>query len=101
MATEDDEDFMRLLRASSVGATMTPEADAAAFDANGMKQFRRELHGLHRLNDPAPAQLRRIAELTEIIHSDRAARKWWERAAAGGDEDAREHVKELRAEENQ
>lgn len=47
-----------------------------------------ELGELLRVDEPTGAQLRRIAELMELLHDREAARPWWARAAAAGDRDA-------------
>lgn len=54
------------------------------------------LLGLHA---PTPAQLRRIAELTESLFDADAARPWWKRAAKAGDEDAADYLDVLTEEE--
>ncbi|WP_432156076.1 hypothetical protein [Streptomyces sp. bgisy153] len=51
-----------------------------------------ELATLLLLPDPLPAELRRIAELTELLHDDPTARVWWERAAFAGDQDAIDYL---------
>jgi hypothetical protein len=45
------------------------------------------------------AQLRKIAELTELLYSIEKARPWWERAAEAGDEDAAGYLELLREDE--
>jgi len=37
---------------------------------------------------PLPWQLRRIAELTELLYDEEAAQIWWQAAAAHGDQAA-------------
>lgn len=56
---------------------------------------RQELDELLAVDDPEPPQLRRIAEVTEIVHGDDVARQWWVRAAAAGDQDASDYLLEL------
>lgn len=46
-----------------------------------------------------PAQLRKIAELTELLYTNEKARPWWERAAEAGDEDAIGYLELLREDE--
>jgi hypothetical protein len=52
------------------------------------KKFRHELLTLLKLSSPEPAQLRRIAELTELLYDEETSRIWWEKAAAQGDPSA-------------
>jgi TPR repeat protein len=47
----------------------------------------------------APEQLRRIAELMELLYSDEKARPWWERAAEAGDRDAVDYLEVLKEEQ--
>lgn len=47
------------------------------------------------LDAPAPAELRRIAELTALLHSDEAAWPWWQKAALAEDPDAVDYLLEL------
>jgi hypothetical protein len=54
-----------------------------------------ELATLLTLADPLPTEMRRTAELTELVHGDAAARVWWERAAAAGNYDAIGYLKAL------
>jgi hypothetical protein len=46
-----------------------------------------------------PAQLRTIAELTELLYTVEKAQPWWERAAEAGDEDAAGYLELLREDE--
>jgi hypothetical protein len=46
-----------------------------------------------------PRQLRRIAELMELLYSDEKARPWWERASEAGDRDAVDYLAVLKEEE--
>jgi hypothetical protein len=49
--------------------------------------------------DVPPADLRRLAELVELVHGATAARPAWERAAAAGDRDAVDYLAVLEEEE--
>lgn len=53
---------------------------------------RSELTSLLGHLNPSPAELRRIAELTEGLYGDGTARPWWEKAARAGDEDAVDYL---------
>jgi hypothetical protein len=57
-----------------------------------------ELADLRDVDGPLPAQLRRMAELVELLEDAAAARPVWERAAAAGDRDAIDYVAVLVAE---
>lgn len=96
----EEREARSLLAASSLGS---PEVRAVVAEGKkepmGMQFFKEELEELLAVAAPTPAQLRRIAEVAAIVHDDAAARPWWERAAAAGDEDAQGHLEELRAEE--
>jgi hypothetical protein len=50
-------------------------------------------------DDVPPADLRRLAELVELVHGATAARPAWERAAAAGDRDAVDYLAVLEEEE--
>lgn len=76
------------------GESLTPEQR----EANRERNIRRiaemmaehqantlELKELQRLLSPTPAQLRRIAELVDILHGLYKSRSHWERAAEAGD----------------
>lgn len=111
-----DEEFKRIRRSMGAGATMTREK-AEAFAARllierameelvappagvedaalGKRFFLEELEELLGLDERPSHQLRRIAELTEIVYDDAEARPWWERAADAGDEDAVAYLQEL------
>ncbi len=54
-----------------------------------------ELNALLDLYAPAPSELRRIAELVELLFDVEAAWVWWERAAEAGDADAWDYLMEL------
>lgn len=54
--------------------------------------YREVLEKLKALPRPAPAQLRRIAELTEMLGSESEALRWWQEAAEAGDRDARDMI---------
>ncbi|MFJ1700481.1 hypothetical protein ACIOHC_36420 [Streptomyces sp. NPDC088252] len=56
-----------------------------------------ELEELNRLPAPAPAQLRRIAELVESLQDKGASLSYWEAAAAAGDRDAQDYLTEWNA----
>lgn len=89
MNDEEMKEFERLLAGSSVGgAPMDPTAPAREYS-------KLELEELLAEDDPAPAELRRIAELTELLHSDEAAWPWWQRAARAKDPDAVAYLLEL------
>ncbi|GHB51867.1 hypothetical protein GCM10010331_44260 [Streptomyces xanthochromogenes] len=45
-----------------------------------------------------PSQLRRIAELMELLHSDEIAKPWWQRAAEAGNRDASDYLDVLESE---
>ncbi|MER8003978.1 hypothetical protein [Streptomyces sp. NPDC095613] len=46
-----------------------------------------------------PQETRRVAEILEFLDRNNVARSWWERAALKGDEDARDYLHILDAEE--
>jgi hypothetical protein len=58
-------------------------------------KLRKELDALLTRDRRAPADLRRIAELTEILYSDAAALYWWHLASAAGDQDAIDYLEVL------
>lgn len=63
-------------------------------------EHRDELTALLEQGAPyAPAQLRRIAELMELLYTDEKARPWWERAAEAGDPDAVDYLEVLKEEQ--
>ncbi|MFE9525152.1 hypothetical protein [Streptomyces sp. NPDC006631] len=85
-------EFQELLKASSLG---TPEVVDAWESATGIGPFKAELDELLAEPEPDPRQLRRIAELMEIVRGDAEAREWWERAAEAGDSDAKDYLRVL------
>lgn len=56
---------------------------------------RRELDALLSRSRHTPAELCRIAELTEIVDSDEAALYWWHEAAVAGDQEAIDYLEML------
>lgn len=56
---------------------------------------RKELIELLELDSRTPEQLRKTAELTELLYTDEKARPWWERAKEAGDEAAIGYVEVL------
>lgn len=60
-----------------------------------LKAARRELTALLELDSRTPGQLRKTAELTELLYTDEKARPWWERAKEAGDEAAIGYVEVL------
>lgn len=56
---------------------------------------------IHLLGLPAPdgEQLRRIAEVAELLYDIEAARPWWLKAALVGDQDAIDYMAVLNEEE--
>ncbi|MFF4542249.1 hypothetical protein [Streptomyces aureus] len=56
---------------------------------------RKELDTLLTRTRHTPSELRRIAELTEIVDSDEAALYWWHEAAVAGDQDAIDYLEML------
>jgi hypothetical protein len=78
------------------------KADGAEHPKEGddVKERRDELTALLEQGAPyAPEQLRRIAELMELLYSDEKARPWWERAAEAGDRDAVDYLEVLKEEQ--
>jgi hypothetical protein len=95
MSTSDKE-FEELLEQSSFGSPEVKEAiERSRKEDSGLGPFRTELEELLAVDDPEPRQLRRIAEVTEVVHGDDAACEWWVRAAAAGDRDASDYLLEL------
>lgn len=87
-----DEEFIRLLEASSLGAPHV-KAVAGGIPPEEAERLRRalrlkELGRLLAVEDPSGEQLLWIAENAELLFDTGAARVWWERAAAAGNEDA-------------
>ncbi|MFE1442922.1 hypothetical protein [Streptomyces sp. NPDC058739] len=48
-----------------------------------------------------PQETRRVAEILELMDWDSEARTWWQKAAAKGDEDARDYLEILDAEQEE
>ncbi|MET7363211.1 hypothetical protein ABZS76_32905 [Streptomyces sp. NPDC005562] len=94
----EDAEFEALLDVSSLGAPHVVGA-AESIPPERRARFQRA-QLLHLLGAPARsgAQLRRIAELTELLFDDDAARIWWQRAAAAGDQDAVDMLAQFEAE---
>ncbi|MEU0650395.1 hypothetical protein [Streptomyces umbrinus] len=46
-----------------------------------------------------PQETRRVAEILELMNWDSEARTWWQKAASRGDEDARDYLEILEAEQ--
>jgi hypothetical protein len=80
----------------SAGMTLTP---AQVEELNNGALRLEAVRRLVALENPSPAQLTRIAELTVFTDGDQEAQVWWERAAAAGDEDAQDMLEILKAEE--
>lgn len=51
-----------------------------------------ELDRLLALEDPSPAELRRTAEVLELVNRDDDAWEYWAKAALAGDADALEYL---------
>ncbi|WP_157955236.1 hypothetical protein [Streptomyces noursei] len=82
-----------------------PPAPAPRLEDPGNENHRigviRELHTLLKkeIDDTAtPQETRRVAEILEFLDRDNLARRWWERAAVKGDEDARDYLRILETE---
>jgi hypothetical protein len=60
-----------------------------------------ELAELLAVEGPEPRQLRRIAELVEVLHGDDVARVWWAKAAAAGDQDAIDYMHVMNEEDEE
>jgi hypothetical protein len=80
------------MHTGSAGLTLT-SAQAAALDSGELRM--EALRRLRAVSEPTPGQLVRIAELTEFVDGIDTARQWWEKAAAAGDEDARDYLEVL------
>jgi hypothetical protein len=86
LAEHDTDDFMRRLKKRIADSGIKPEEFPRIEERAGV------LAALQALEQPTPAQLRRIAELMENVHGDDAAFPWWVRAAAAGDKDAADYL---------
>lgn len=87
VAEHDTDDFMRRLRARIAEDSKTEPAHFHLIEERAG-----ELESLRAVEEPTPAQLRRIAELMEIVQGEGAAFPWWVRAAAAGDQDAADYL---------
>ncbi|MFC9595722.1 hypothetical protein ACFTUC_38745 [Streptomyces sp. NPDC056944] len=71
-----------------------------SFPTSTLNHFR-ELAGLLKRSDDeglSAAEQRRVAELWELLNEQSYANYWWERAADSGDEDAKDYLEILKAE---
>lgn len=84
-----DKEFEELLQASSLGS---PEVRAAVSDETLDHRFRVEFKELFQLGEPTPDDLRRMAELVEILCTVKEARPFWVAAARAGDQDAIDYL---------
>jgi hypothetical protein len=98
--SDKDKEFEELLDRSSLGSPEVKEViERSRQEDSGIGPFRWELKELLAVDEPDPRQLRRIAEVTEVVDGTDAAREWWVRAAAAGDRDASDYLLELIEEE--